>query len=301
MRAGAGRLDEKQLEYGKSGPIDEVPCQVLIVDDDSACLEECRELIEALGYACHVASDASMALRAVARNPRIGVVITDLKMPGIDGLTLLDELSQRFLPHRPLVTLVVTGQSSLDNAVNAMRSNAVDFLAKPIELGSLSISLRRATARWFRMAAHFRNLALSRTGSDPVASQTETTQNTPRNRPSVEELQRFATQMMKNRQSRSKFFDAQNFSGPAWDILLDLAAAGLKGESVATSSACASTQVPLSTALRHVNHLVEAGIVIRRLDSSDRRRTLLELEPQALHLMTRYLASSLEALGGPPR
>jgi len=101
---------------------------------------------------------------------------------------------------------------------------------------------------------------------------------------------------MKDRQSRSKFFDPQILSGPAWDILLDLAAAGLKGEPVPTSSACASTQVPLSTALRHVNQLVEAGLVKREADPGDKRRTLLELEPHALELMTRYLASSFEAL-----
>lgn len=271
-------------------------CHVVIVDDDPQCLVEYRELVEALGYPCHQASDAASALRLIAGDPRIGLVITDVRMPGMDGLTLLEELSERFMSARPLVAIVITGQCSIDTAVCAMRSSAVDMLEKPISLEGLSASLRRATSRWARLSAQFKLLALSQTArrAEPIvaAPAPEMTQR----QPSMDELQSFAARIMKDRQSRSKFFDPQILSGPAWDILLDLAAAGLKGEPVPTSSACASTQVPLSTALRHVNQLVEAGLVKREADPGDRRRTLLELEPHALELMTRYLTSSWEAL-----
>jgi len=271
-------------------------CHVVIVDDDPQCLVEYRELVEALGYPCHQASDAASALRLIASDPRIGLVITDVRMPGMDGLTLLEELSERFMSARPLVAIVITGQSSIDTAVCAMRSSAVDMLEKPISLEGLSASLRRATSRWARLSAQFKLLALSQTArrAEPVVA--APAPEISRRQPSVDELQSFAARIMKDRQSRSKFFDPQILSGPAWDILLDLAAAGLKGEPVPTSSACASTQVPLSTALRHVNQLVEAGLVKREADPGDRRRTLLELEPHALELMTRYLTSSWEAL-----
>lgn len=271
-------------------------CHVVIVDDDPQCLVEYRELVEALGYPCHQASDAASALRLIASDPRIGLVITDVRMPGMDGLTLLEELSERFMSARPLVAIVITGQSSVDTAVCAMRSSAVDLLEKPISLDGLSASLRRATSRWARLSAQFKLLALSQTARRAEPAAAPPAQEINRRQPSVDELQSFAAKIMKDRQSRSKFFDPQILSGPAWDILLDLAAAGLKGEPVPTSSACASTQVPLSTALRHVNQLVEAGLVKREADPGDRRRTLLELEPHALELMTRYLTSSWEAL-----
>lgn len=59
-----------------------------------------------------------------------------------------------------------------------------------------------------------------------------------------------------------------------------------------TSSASATTQVPLSTALRHVNNLVSAGLVRSWTDPADKRRTLLELEPHALAAMQRYLETA---------
>lgn len=289
-----------EITSPEAGDIASTQCHVVIVDDDPQCLVEYRELVEALGYPCHQASDAASALRLIASDPRIGLVLTDIRMPGMDGLTLLEELSERFMSARPLVSIVITGQSSVDTAVGAMRFNAVDMLTKPVSLDSLSASLRRATARWARLAAQFRLLALSQTARRAEPASPSTAQEVIRRQPSMDDLQSFATKIMKDRQSRSKFFDPQILSGPAWDILLDLAAAGLKGEAVPTSSACASTQVPLSTALRHVNQLVEAGLVKREADPGDRRRTLLELEPHALELMTRYLTSSWGSLDSRP-
>lgn len=284
---GAGNLHHK-------GDSSASHCHVLIVDDDIACLEEYSELLESLGYPCQQAQDAATALQLVSSDHRIGIVLTDLLMPHMDGLTLLDELSNRFMATRPLVAIVVTGQSSLDIAISAMRSNAIDFLEKPVSLQALSASMRRASARWNRLAAVFQLQAMAQAGGIlPIeASLRAETDN--RDKPSLDDLQSFATQMMKDRQIRSKYFDAQILNGPAWDILIDLAAAGLQGRAVPTSSACASTQAPFSTALRHVNQLVEAGLVKRTVDPGDKRRTLLELEPEALEQMTRYLASSWE-------
>ncbi len=269
-------------------------CHVLIVDDDPVCLEEYAELLESLGYPCQQAPDAATALRLICNDPRIGIVLTDLLMPEMDGLTLLDELANRFMATRPLLAIVVTGQTSLDIAISAMRSNAIDFLEKPVSLQTLSAALRRASARWTRLAAVFQLQALAQTTGGLVPEFSHRREPVAHDKPSLDDLQTFAAQMMKDRQIRSKFFDAQILNGPAWNILIDLAAAGLQGRAVPTSSACASTQAPFSTALRHVNQLVEAGLVKRTIDPGDKRRTLLELEPDALEQMTRYLASSWE-------
>lgn len=261
-------------------------CHVLIVDDDQDCLDEYRELVEGLGYTCLLASTATTALRLISSDKQIGIVLTDLQMPGMDGLTLLEELSERFLALRPLVPIVVTGASTLNSAVSAMRSNAIDFLAKPVSQASLSTSLRRASSRWARQAIQFQLMAISLDGK-----QTNAPDPTP-HEPTQEELEAFAASMMKQRLIRSKFFENRALSDTAWDILLDLTIAGLRGERIPASSACASAQVPLSTALRHLNQLVEAGMVKRELDPDDKRRTLLELESHTLELMRRYLISS---------
>ena len=190
---------------------------------------------------------------------------------------------------RPLVAIVVTGESSIERAVRAMRSSAMDYLEKPVSLEGLTLALRRAASKWARLAAQFR----LRTSADSPSRQADTLNA---EQPSIEDLQGFANALLKARQSRSKYFDPQILSGPAWSILMDLTAAGLKGEQVPTSSACVSAEVPFSTALRHLNQLVAAGLIRREIDPTDKRRTLLSLEPDTLDLMTKYLASSWKSL-----
>lgn len=81
------------------------------------------------------------------------------------------------------------------------------------------------------------------------------------------------------RRERSRRFAAQSryLTDPAWDILVDLAAAGLTGRSVSVSSACLAALVPQTTALRYVRLLEADGLVERVRDVSDGRRFLLGL------------------------
>ena len=64
-------------------------CTILIVDDDPACLDEYCDAIENLGYKVIPAKSAPDALKQIAESPEIGVVITDLEMPAMDGISLL--------------------------------------------------------------------------------------------------------------------------------------------------------------------------------------------------------------------
>ena len=98
--------------------------------------------------------------------------------------------------------------------------------------------------------------------------------------------------LLKFQHNRSKFFDPVVLAGPSWEILLDIAESTLRGEAVPASSASASTDVPLSTALRHVNNLVDAGLVRRWTDPTDKRRSLLELAPDAVTTMQCYLETA---------
>jgi FixJ family two-component response regulator/DNA-binding MarR family transcriptional regulator len=269
-------------------------CKVLIVDDDVAFLEESVELLSRLGYHCIPAADAPAALQILANDAAIGIVITDIRMPGMDGLSLLNELSERFMQMRPMVGIVMTAQSSIDQLVTAMRASAIDFIEKPVTVDGMAAALRRATSRWARLATQYRLARLA----EPHRSSAASDGTEPR-QPSVEELQKFATALLKARQTRAKYFNPQILSGPAWGMLIDLTAAGLKGEALPTSSVCATSGVSFSTALRHVAQLVDAGLVRRAGDPSDKRRTLLQIEPEALDLMVRYLSSSLETLNAP--
>lgn len=264
-------------------------CKVLVVDDDPACLDEYRETISNLGYTIACASNAPDALKQIAESPEIGVVITDIEMPSMNGISLLSEIANRFSPNRPIVTLVITAHSTLQVATMAMQSQATDMLSKPVIMADLAAALRRATAHHFTMSNRFQITALTNRLDPPVFPSRGDRPDGP---PTGPEIQDFIQMLLKFQRNKSKFFDPRLLSGPSWDIFLDIAEASLRAEPIPTSSASATTQVPLSTALRHVNNLVSAGLVRAWTDPADKRRTLLELEPHALAAMQRYLETA---------
>ena len=280
--------------------------KVVLIEDDPSCCEEYAESLAALGYECVRAYNGPQALRLLAADRSIGIVVTDLFMPQIDGLAVLREIAARFAQVRPIVAVVITGHASLESAVEAMNVNAVDYLTKPVTLQGLSQTMRRASARWSQLTAQARAAAMAL----PLPPARETHAIAPAQQPSAaptaafgqppktdaarfneaELLARLRT-IARLRRQRGEFLDADLFSDPAWDMLLDLTAAGIEGKQVPVSSVCAAAQVPLSTGLRQVKHLVEMGWVIRRQDPNDKRRDLLTLSDDAFQAMKRFLAT----------
>lgn len=262
-------------------------CTVLIVDDDIDALDEYQEIAKALGYICVVASEAYVALKMITEDPRIGIVITDLNMPMIDGLSFLDELDSRFSRVRPILSIVITGYGSFEAVIDAMRFNARDFLQKPVTKEGLATVLRRASRTWNQMAFNFRPSSAVSDSSGQAQSSSE--HGAPQELSDAELLEMVRT-LVRKRERRGEFLDREMFSDPSWDLLLDLTSAKLEGVPVPVSSACAATHLPLSTALRYVRALVDAGLVKRWRDPSDRRRDLLELEQMAMDSMRQYLS-----------
>ena len=95
-------------------------------------------------------------------------------------------------------------------------------------------------------------------------------------------------QMIAGRQARAKFFDAELFADPAWDMLLDLTAAHAENAQVSVTSLCIAAGVPATTALRWLKQMVESGIFERVADANDRRRAFIELSSASLDAMARY-------------
>lgn len=264
---------------------------MLIVDDDADTLEEYCESATRLGYDVVGVLNPVDALQRIAEDETVGLVITDLEMPAIGGIAFLDELSSRFSQLRPLIPIVITGHGSLTNAVEAMRFNAKDFLTKQVSSEALAGALRRATRTWQDLYASFRLMALARQGErierTPAAGDAPPLSPEEERTTMLEQVR----SIMRTREKRGNFLDAQLFADPTWDILLDLTAARLEGKPIPVSSACAATNVSLSTALRHVRGLVDAGMVRRWKDTEDRRRDMLELDDRTMEAMTRYLAN----------
>jgi len=124
-------------------PIPAVPTKqrILIAEDNATSRSNLQRLLESeLGVVVDTAADGSAALDALTERP-YSVVVTDLQMPKISGMQLIEELQKR----RVQVTVIVTtGHGSIDEAVQAMRLGATDFLTKPIDIDHLRLVLKRA-------------------------------------------------------------------------------------------------------------------------------------------------------------
>ena len=116
--------------------------RILIVDDDVALLEALPQaiLLRAEGITIDTAQSAFDALDRI-REVDYDAVVTDIKMPGMDGLALLGEI-EKLRPGTP--TLLITGHGEHDLAVQALRGGAYDFVAKPIDRDYFIASLERA-------------------------------------------------------------------------------------------------------------------------------------------------------------
>lgn len=96
--------------------------------------------------------------------------------------------------------------------------------------------------------------------------------------------------VIRARRLRARFFDADLFADPAWDMLLDLFQAEIAQHRVPVSSLCIAAAVPPTTALRWIKTMTDAGLFHRRADPHDGRRVFVELAPQASGAMRRYFA-----------
>ena len=97
--------------------------------------------------------------------------------------------------------------------------------------------------------------------------------------------------LIKARQLRMRFLDAQLFADPAWDILLDLAAARAERQQVCVTSLCIAAGVPATTALRWIGQMVDADLLVRVSDPHDRRRAYIALADSTADALARYFAA----------
>jgi DNA-binding NtrC family response regulator len=115
--------------------------RILIADDAEAGREPLRQMLQADGsYQVDTVADGRAALEMLTHNS-YSVFLTDLRMPGLEGMKLIEELRHRQLP---VAVIVMTGFGSIDQAVKAMRLGAVDFLTKPVDIDHLRLVVARA-------------------------------------------------------------------------------------------------------------------------------------------------------------
>jgi DNA-binding NtrC family response regulator len=138
----------KNTQDTVSNPGNEVPKEpvpmsrrILIVEDNDLTRRQLQELLQNEPQVqVETSSDGSRALTQLTEQD-YSIVITDLRMPGLDGMQLIEELQQRSLP---VTVIVTTGHGSIDEAVQAIRMGAYDFLTKPVDVENFQRVVRRA-------------------------------------------------------------------------------------------------------------------------------------------------------------
>ena len=127
------------------GPVNEKRsnARILVVDDEASARSGLQRLLEDEGFTVDVAADGPSAL-AIAAESSPDVVVTDLRMPGMDGVELMNRLHES---HRDVPVIVATAFGDVSSAVAAMRGGAEDFLTKPIDFDTLLVVVDRAIKR----------------------------------------------------------------------------------------------------------------------------------------------------------
>src|SRR6267143_2587712 len=117
--------------------------KVLIVEDEENERTGLAEVLSAWGYRVETAADGLEGWDKVTQwSPAI--IVTDLKMPRMGGMELLERLAEQSQPDRNLAVIVMTAQGTIDSAVQAMRVGAYDYITKPIDTNRLHTILQKA-------------------------------------------------------------------------------------------------------------------------------------------------------------
>jgi two-component system response regulator HydG len=132
-----------------------IAISVLIVDDDEAHAQAVADSLRRMNCDCTIASSGERAIELI-EGENFDIVITDLRMQGVDGLGVLSKARQE-LPESEVI--VLTGHSSIHSAVTAMQGGAYTYLTKPLDIQELRSAVDKASSR-IRLIR--RNAALSR-------------------------------------------------------------------------------------------------------------------------------------------
>ncbi len=144
--AGGERPHAAKADGERAAGADRPPRTILVVDDDPIVCESIAELLREHGWVaatCSSAEEAAATLDAMQTEGRAKpqVVLTDVSMPGMDGLEFIERLREE---HPDVVPVVLTGYGTIESAVQAVREGAFDYLSKPVVDDELLLSLDRA-------------------------------------------------------------------------------------------------------------------------------------------------------------
>lgn len=293
---------ENKPQPTNTGTPDDTTTRILVIDDDPSTLQLLQGVLDANGYATLTATSAEQALALLETTPDILLAISDINMPGMDGIVFLERLASQVSAQAAPGVVFLTAYPRVDFAVAALRLGALDFLTKPVRPKELLQAVSKAVERVQRsraspqqlinLAQQAEALITALKGWSQLPVQKEAGANPPAGRKAGADNPRdFALLGMEQvRRLRRSFPPLSELDDVAWHVLLELASAEKRSQRLSVSALCVSIDnVSSTTALRRVQDLVKAGHIERVPDPADARRDFVTLDAATQAVLDQYL------------
>lgn len=127
----------------ESTKVHNITAKILVIDDEEIVRESCIRILQGQDYRVKTAENGEMGLKAL-KDFLPDLVLVDLKMPGMSGFEVLEEI---YAYDATIVTIVITGYATVDSAVEAMKKGTFDFIPKPFQPDELRLVVHRGLER----------------------------------------------------------------------------------------------------------------------------------------------------------
>jgi len=265
--------------------------KILVVDDDESAVEELLFALSAAGFDAVGAYSAAQGLKSFLRDDRIAVVVSDIRMPEQDGIGFLQKVRRCGDRGAACGLIIMTGSPEVANAIAAIDLRVAKYLPKPFEPDEALAAVAAAVSAYRKaigtVDTHDLNVSTLRALLDASSSAVISPQMAEDDIDAVgseaRDQQRAETLklMLYSQKLRSDLLPLDIFGDPAWSILLELALIERSGKRTSVSGLTMTAPTSRTTALRRIQDMVEADLIVRHEDPHDRRRSYVELSSNA--------------------
>ncbi len=271
----------------------QVPKKILVVDDDPAARLFIEEVLSDVGFVCQTAASGHEALAIIEQDRDIAIVVSDIVMPGLDGVRLGRFIRERFPDRSWLQVIFVTGHAELELAVSALRLGAVDYLTKPVSPDDLVFAVSRALAA---CRAIVRNPPAHGAGPAPKAEPAPASGGSQTREAAVRSALDYLSALRRLRQDSGAL---ANLDEPSWAILLEVYRADITGRRLSVSKLCSMDEASQTTAWRRIRSMEESGLLVRDQDPADARRSFVMLTDSAAAAVAEFMARADHLMSQP--
>jgi CheY-like chemotaxis protein len=254
----------------------------LVVDDDPTTLDLICSVLETHEASCLRARSGAEALQLVTSHPGLQLIVTDINMPEMDGLSFMKRIGEILGRDKMPPVVFLTAYPSIDFTISALRLGATDFLIKPVRPAQLMEVVKRVVGS---VPASVNGSQLRSIASKPALKPKDASG---RALLGIDEL----------RNLRRAHPILKDLDDTESDLLLELLRSERAGKRLSVSALSISVdneRVSSATALRRIQNLVRAGLIERVPDPLDARRDFVLLAPQTRGALELYLTQVAEA------